>query len=78
MAAESVVEVYRTQENRQQYQFNAALTITYFGSEATLQGLSGRFSRQCASEIFTYLKGRGVKNIRYIRRGRLVQIPITD
>lgn len=72
MAAESVVEVYRTQENRQQYQFNAALTITYFGNEATLQGLSGRFSHQCASELFTYLKGRGVKTVRYIRRGRLI------
>lgn len=72
MAAEPIVEVYRTQENRQHYQFNAALTITYFGCEATLQGLSGRFSRQCASELLDYLKGRGVKTVRYIRRGRLV------
>jgi hypothetical protein len=74
MAAETVVELYRTQERRERFEFNAAVTITYFGNTATLQGLSGRFSHACWSELQQYLLGRGIRQIQYFRRGKLKTI----
>lgn len=72
MAAECLVEVYRTNENKSQYQFTAVVTITYFGDEATLQGMSGSYSQRCHTELMSHLASRGVTKIRYFRRGKLV------
>lgn len=71
MAAEVITEVYRTQERRECFEFHAAVTITYFGDTATLQGMSGRFSRTCWREIEHYLSGRGIRQAQFFRRGEL-------
>lgn len=74
MAAETVTEIYRTQEKRALYQFKAVVTINYFNGVATLQGLCGSFSMQCWDEIAEHLKSRGIHTVRYLRRGKLKQI----
>lgn len=71
MAAEVVVELYRTQEIKERYQFCAAVTITYFGKRAMLQGLSGKFTLACWQELATHLKSKGVVAADYYRRGKL-------
>lgn len=71
MAAEVVVELYRTQEVKEQYRFCAAVTITYFGKRAMLQGLTGRFTPACWKELATHLKSKGVVAADYYRRGKL-------
>ena len=72
MSADVITEVYRTQEQRDIYKFKAALTISYFGKEATLQGLSGAITPQCVTELMAYLQAKGVTSVRYFRRGKLI------
>lgn len=74
MGAESLVEIYRTQENKAKFEFKSVVTITYFGDSATLQGMSGTFNRNCWREIKLHLLKRGINRAMYIRRGKLVVI----
>ncbi len=71
MAAEAIVELYRTQEDREKHYFVSVVTVTYFGTTAFIQGLSGTFTIQCWKEIREYLISKGIKEVRYYRRGRL-------
>ncbi|HCU64541.1 MAG TPA: hypothetical protein DF774_02145 [Rheinheimera sp.] len=71
MAAETIVEIYRTQENKELFQFCSAVTITYFGKRAMLQGLTGRFTSTCWKELATHLRSKGIVAVDYYRRGKL-------
>ena len=71
MAAETIVEIYRTQEDREKHYFVSAVTISYFGTTAFIQGLSGTFTIQCWKEIREYLISKGIEDVEYYRRGRL-------
>jgi hypothetical protein len=71
MAEQTVVEVYRTQENKANYDFKSCVTITYFGDVAFIQGLSGEFSVRCGREIVDYLEKKGMKQMQYYRKGEL-------
>jgi hypothetical protein len=74
VGAESLVEVYRTQECRDKFEFKAVVTITYFSDSATLQGLSGSFTKKCWFELQDYLVTRGVTKVQYFRKGNLVTL----
>lgn len=74
MVAQTVVEIYRTQEQAEKFQFKAVVTISYFADCAMLQGMSGTFTRECWRELQRYLLERGVNRVQYIRRGELVVI----
>lgn len=75
MAAETLVEVYRTQEDKSTFFFVSVCTITYFNDTAFIQGLSGNFTIQCWKELQEYLlKNPKVKKVEYIRRGKLKTI----
>lgn len=74
MGATVLVEIYRTQEIPEQYKFNAVVTISYFGTQARLHGLSGNFSLQCWKELRSYLTAQGITEANYIRRGKHVVI----
>lgn len=74
MGAQCIIEIYRTEENKELNKFECVVTISYFGQEATLQGLSGNFNLKSASEIKNYLRSKGISKIRYIRRGKLCVI----
>lgn len=74
MGAQTVVEIYRTQEQRGTFHFKSVVTIIYFADCATLQGMSGTFNRKCWREIEQYLLERGVNHVQYIRRGQVVTI----
>jgi hypothetical protein len=71
MAAETIVEVYRTQENRAEHFFVTAVTITYFGKTAFIQGLSDTMTIKCWREIREYLIGKGIEEVQYYRHGTL-------
>jgi len=71
MAAESIVEIYRTQEDVSRHYFVAAVTITWFGKKAFIQGLSGTFSLQCWRELKDYLMSKGCIQAQYYRKGVL-------
>jgi hypothetical protein len=74
MAAEVLVEIYRTNEVRSAFTFDAVVTISYFGDTARLSGMSGSFSHYARKEVQAYLLKRGVKEVHYIRRGKHVVI----
>lgn len=74
MAAEILMELYRTQEDRANYTFKAAVTISYFNRVAFIQGLSGELSVTCWKEIRTYLLSKGITEVQYLRRGKLKTI----
>lgn len=75
MAAETLVEVYRTQEDKSKFFFVSVCTITYFNDTAFIQGLSGSFTIQCWRELQAYLLSNPkVKKVEYIRRGKLKTI----
>lgn len=66
MSAQVVCEIYRTNENNGT--FVSAVTITYFGTEASIQGLSGTFTLSCWRELTDYLKTvKNIKTVRYFR-----------
>lgn len=69
-----IVEVYRTNEDKSNYSFTSAVTISYFDDTAFVQGLSGNFSRKCWNEIINYLTEKGLKKMQYIRRGKLKEV----
>lgn len=71
MAAEVIVEIYRTQEIREQHYFVAAVTISYFGRTAFIQGLSGTFTIKCWREITEYLMSKDIDQVQYYRHGNL-------
>jgi hypothetical protein len=71
MSAEIVTEVFRTQEDREKHKFSAVVTITYFNGTATLQGLSGKFSKSCWTELQEYLLSKGVQRVQFLRKGVL-------
>ncbi|QCQ59223.1 hypothetical protein Barba19A_gp143 [Rheinheimera phage vB_RspM_Barba19A] len=71
MAEQTVVEVYRTQEDKANYDFVSCVTISYFDDIAFIQGLSGTFTTKCYKEIVDYLERKGMKQIQYFRKGRL-------
>jgi hypothetical protein len=71
MTAETVVEIYRTQEDRGSHFFVSAVTISYFGNRAFIQGLSGTMTIRCWRELKQYLIERGVEEVEYYRKGVL-------
>lgn len=75
MAAEILMELYRTQEDRANYTFKAAVTISYFNRIAFIQGLSGTFTITCWRELVKYLfNEKHVTEIQYLRKGKLKTI----
>lgn len=76
MAAEVIVEVYRTQEHRPSYTFSAAITLSYFGEVVMLQGLSGTFSVNDWRELYSYFQSKGIKRALYFRKGKLKEVEI--
>lgn len=66
-----IVEVYRTQECKINYSFKSAVTISYFGDIAFIQGLSGTFTTKCWKEIYEYLEKKGIRQGQYFRKGKL-------
>lgn len=71
MTAETVVEIYRTQEDREKHSFVSAVTITYFGNRASIQGLSGTMTIRCWRELKEYLISKGIEEVEYYRKGTL-------
>lgn len=71
MTAEAIVEIYRTQEDKENKTFVAAVTLSYFGRIAMVQALSGTFSTTCWRELGEYLWGKDIDEIHYYRKGRL-------
>lgn len=72
MSAQTVVELYRTQEDKTNYDFVSCITITYFGDVAFVQGLStAGFTTKCWRELYDYLENKGIKQVQYYRKGRL-------
>ncbi len=69
-----ITEVYRTNENRQDYTFTSCVTLTYFGDTVFIQALSGTFTIACWRELRTYLQDKGIKEAKYLRRGKLVSV----
>lgn len=69
MGAEIITEIFRTGENGGT--FNSSCTIQYFNGNAVLQGLSGRFTKACYKEIMDHLKAKGIKEVKFIRHGKL-------
>ena len=74
MTAQTIVEVYRTQEDKANYDFKSVVTISYFGDTAYIQGLSGQFDRKCWREIVDYLESKGIIKFQYYRRGKLKEV----
>ena len=66
MAAQTVVEIYRTSEHLGRYR--TALTITYFGDTAFIQAVSGTFTPYCWRELAAYFIIKGIKYYQYERR----------
>lgn len=67
MGAQIITEIYRTREQNGTY--HAAYTITYFGSTAQIQGLSGRVSPACIRELIRYLQTKtDITHLSYIRK----------
>jgi len=71
MSAESIVEIYRTQERRDEHFFVSAVTISYFGRTAFIQGLSGTFTIKCWREVTEYLMSKDIDQVQYYRHGFL-------
>lgn len=69
-----VVELYRTNEDRDNHTFTACVTISYFGDTAFIQGLDDTLTIQCWREIRGYLESKGIKQAQYFRKGRLKTI----
>jgi hypothetical protein len=68
---QAVSEIFRTQEDKANYDFVSAVFISYFGDVAFIQGLSGTFTTRCWREIYDYLEKKGIKQIQYYRKDRL-------
>lgn len=66
-----IVEIFRTAEDKANYDFKSAVTISYFGDIAFIQGLSGTFTTKCWREVVDYLENKGIKQIQYYRKDRL-------
>jgi len=71
MTAEIIVEIYRTQQDCEKLTFVSAVTVTYFGNRAFIQGLSGTFTFKCWRELKQYLLDKGISEVEYYRKGRL-------
>ena len=71
MTAETIVEIYRTQENRELHSFVAAVTLSYFGRVAMVQALSGTFTVKCWRELSEYLWTKDIDEVHYYRHGKL-------
>lgn len=74
MGAETLVELYRTQECRKTFKFKSVVTITYFGTSAMLQGMIGTFSKACWYELQEYLISKEITLVQYFRKGTLVTL----
>ena len=66
MGAETIVELYRTKEKNGT--FSIAVTISFFNSIATIQGLSGTVQPSDIKEILSYLKAKGCTHAVYVRK----------
>ena len=71
MSAQTVVELYRTAEDKVNKTFCSCITISYFDDIAFVQGLSGTFTTKCYKEILDYLEKKGCTKVQYLRKGRL-------
>lgn len=71
MGAQTVVEVYRTGEDKVNKTFISCVTISYFDDIAFVQGLSGTFTTKCWREMYDYLEKKGCRQVQYFRKGRL-------
>lgn len=65
MGAETICEIYRTNEKNGTY--CCAVTITYFNNTAFIQGLSGHITKSCYNELYAYLSDKHISDIFYIR-----------
>lgn len=74
MGEQVVVAVYRTAEQGDSYR--NAFTISFFHSRASVQALSGTYTRACRRELEQYLKSRGICTYEYLRKKRGQIIPI--
>lgn len=68
MAEQVIVSVYRTAEQGDSYR--SAYTISFFHTRASVQALSGTYTRACQRELELYLRSRGIARYEYLRKKR--------
>ena len=72
MAAEVIVEIYRTNENIEEHTFTSSIVITYTNGVAFIQALSSTMTLACWKEIRDYLiSNPRVIRAEYLRKGKL-------
>lgn len=69
MAASSLIETYRFSEVGGTYE--SFTTIIYFHDEAMLVGLDKGITPKQYREIKEHLKSKGVRVVRYVRKGKV-------
>ena len=76
MGAQRVADVYRTAEHGST--FRTAYYLSYYGSEVTAQGISGKFTIMCAKELVAFFVMAGIKTVRFTRvkhgKARMVEV----